>query len=112
MKRYKNFKNHRKPSKLERFYKSDRWHLTRAIVITRANGLCERCGKVGTEVHHIIHLTIDNVDNVSISINPKNLILLCKDCHNKEHHRFGKFKEYSFDSDENLIKTEEKRGKV
>lgn len=108
MKKQKNFKKHRKPSKLERFYKSDRWHLARAFVITRANGLCERCGKIGTEVHHIIHLTIDNVDDSSISVNPENLILLCKDCHNKEHHRFGKYTGYSFDAEGNLIHTSNK----
>ncbi len=107
MKRQKYFK-HKKPSKLERFYKSDSWHLARAIVIARANGLCEKCGKVGSEVHHIVHLTIENVDDVSVSINPKNLILLCKDCHNKEHHRFGKFTDYSFDADGNLIHTSNK----
>ena len=94
----------RKPSKLERFYKSDRWHMARNIIIARANGLCEKCGKVGTEVHHIIKLTPDNVDDVSISINPKNLILLCKDCHNKEHGRFTNTKEYKFDEEGNMVK--------
>lgn len=107
MKKQKHFKKHQKPSKLERLYKSDRWHLARAIVITRANGLCERCGHVGTELHHIIDLTIDNVDDASVSINPKNL-LLCKDCHNKEHHRFGKYTDYSFDAEGNLIHTSNK----
>lgn len=100
----KKIQHRKKPAKLERFYKSDKWHLARAIVITRANGKCERCGSVGNEVHHIIRLTIDNVDDISVSINPKNLILLCKDCHNKEHHRFGKRTKYSFDSDGNMIK--------
>lgn len=94
----------KKHTKLERFYKSDRWHMARSIVITRANGLCERCGAVGTEVHHIIRLNPDNVDDVSISINPKNLILLCKDCHNKEHGRFGSKAEYTFDAEGNTIK--------
>jgi 5-methylcytosine-specific restriction endonuclease McrA len=37
----------------------------------------------------------------TISINQENLELLCKDCHNKEHKRFTKEKE--FDSDGNLI---------
>lgn len=94
----------KKHSKLEKFYKSDRWHLARSIVIARANGLCEKCGKVGTEVHHIERLTPDNVDDVGVSINPKNLILLCKDCHNIEHGRFGDKKEYKFDNDGNVVK--------
>lgn len=95
---------HKKHIKLEKFYKSDRWHLARSIVIARANGLCEKCGKVGTEVHHIIRLTPDNVDDPSISINPKNLILLCKDCHNKEHGRFTSKLDYKFDANGDLIK--------
>lgn len=44
---------YRKPKKLERFYKSDEWHLARAIKIANQNGLCENCGKPGNEVHHI-----------------------------------------------------------
>lgn len=74
------------------------------IVITRANGLCEKCGQPGLEVHHIIHLTPDNVDDVSISINPKNLIYLCKECHNKEYGRFTSKTEYKFDCDGNVVK--------
>ena len=103
-------KNYKKPSsgykqpvKLARFYRSDDWHLARAIKICSANGLCEKCGAPGKEVHHIIRLTINNVDNPSISLNQDNLILLCNDCHNKEHHRFGKKKVYKFDKDGNLV---------
>lgn len=96
-------KTYKKPAKLERFYRSDEWHLARAIKICNANGICEKCGAVGKEVHHKIHLTIKNVDDPMISLNQDNLILLCTDCHNKEHHRFGKFTEYSFDSDGNMI---------
>ena len=101
-KRYQSSK--KKHSKLEKFYKSDRWHMARDIVITRANGLCEKCGQPGLEVHHIIHLTPDNVDDVSISINPKNLIYLCKECHNKEHGRFSSKTDYKFDCDGNVVK--------
>lgn len=81
----------------------DRRHLTRNIVITRANGLCERYGKVGTEVHHITRLTLDNVDDVSISINLKNPILLCKDCYNKEHARFTDKSEVNFNENGDYV---------
>lgn len=94
----------KKPGKLERFYKSDKWHFARDIVIARANGLCEKCGAPGLEVHHIVHLTVDNVDDVSISINPANLIYLCRDCHNKEHGRFTNKQEYKFDDEGNVVK--------
>ena len=103
MKKRRSYVPYKKPSKLERFYKSNAWYLARARVIARANGLCEKCGAVGLEVHHKIHLTIHNVDDESISLNPDNLIYLCKDCHNKEHHRFGKHSVYQFDKNGNLV---------
>ena len=58
-----------KRTKIGKFYRSDRWHDARRAVIRRANGRCEKCGAVGTEVHHIVHLTNDNVDDPNISIN-------------------------------------------
>ncbi len=94
----------RKPKALHNFYKSDTWKLAREIKIRQVNGLCERCGSIGQEVHHKDRLNIDNVNDVSVSINPENLELLCKDCHNKEHKRFGK--EKLFDNEGNLINTE------
>ena len=52
-------------------------------------------------MHHIIELTPDNINNPSISLNPRNLMLLCNDCHNKLHHRFeqgASSRSYSYDS--------------
>lgn len=91
----------KKPKILHNFYKSDAWKLARQIKITQADGRCEGCGNIGTEVHHIKRLTVDNVNDVSVSINPENLELLCKGCHNKEHKRF--FKNTQFDCEGNLI---------
>jgi 5-methylcytosine-specific restriction endonuclease McrA len=91
----------KKPKILHNFYKSDAWKLAREIKITQANGRCERCGSIGEEVHHKKRLTEDNVNDVSISLNPSNLEYLCKDCHNKEHKRFSKQKR--FDEDGNFI---------
>lgn len=99
-----NNKPRRKHTKIEKFYKSDRWHNARNIVIARANGLCEECGKVGTEVHHIIHLTPANVDDLSVATNPDNLKLLCNECHNKVHGRFEGKRDYYFDEEGNMIK--------
>ncbi|MCF0118112.1 MAG: HNH endonuclease [Bacilli bacterium] len=82
---------------IKRFYRSDRWKIARAIKIASACGMCEKCGKPGTEVHHKIHLTPDNVSDPEISVNQENLLLLCKDCHNKEHGRFTTKKEVYFD---------------
>ena len=94
----------KKPKVLHNFYKSDTWKLAREIKIRLVNGRCERCGGIGQEVHHRQRVTVDNVEDASVSLNPENLELLCKDCHNKEHQRFSK--ETRFDLDGNLINTE------
>lgn len=61
-------------------------------MITRSNGLCERCkkkGKVkpGKIVHHIIWLTDANKGDWNIAFNIKNLEYVCNDCHEEVHDR-------------------------
>ncbi|MDD4515663.1 HNH endonuclease [Massilibacteroides sp.] len=41
--------------------------------------LCEYCGAVGIDIHHIIFKSHGGKDNI------ENLICLCRDCHNKAH---------------------------
>ena len=94
----------KKPKVLHNFYKSDIWKLAREIKIRSVNGRCERCGGIGQEVHHRQRVTVDNLDDTSVSLNPENLELLCRDCHNKEHERFGN--KVLFDSDGNLLNPE------
>lgn len=53
-------------------------------------GLCERCLARGlivpaTQVHHIIPITPENIEDVNITLNPDNLIILCKPCHDAQH---------------------------
>ena len=91
----------KKPKVLHNFYKSNAWKLARELKIREARGLCERCGGVGEEVHHIKSLNIENVKDVSVSINPVNLELLCKNCHNVEHKRFNS--KQIFDINGNII---------
>ena len=91
----------KKPKELHNFYKSDVWKLAREIKIRSVNGRCERCGGIGVEVHHKTKLTVQNVMDTSISLNQDNLELLCKKCHNAEHKRFSKEKE--FDKDGNYL---------
>lgn len=92
----------KKAKELHRFYKSAAWKVARTIKINEANGLCERCGSIGEEVHHKIRLRVENVKDVSVSLAAKNLELLCKKCHNKEHKRFTK--KQHFDSNGDMIK--------
>ena len=54
-------------------------------------GLCERCLshgiiKPGDEVHHIMRLSLENINNPEITTNFDNLELLCSSCHYAEHH--------------------------
>lgn len=68
------------------FYKSDEWQKMREYILIRDKYRCQKCGKSGAlEVHHVIHLTPDNINNTAITLNDRNLITLCRDCHFKEH---------------------------
>lgn len=54
-------------------------------------GMCERCFERGKLVpaeicHHIIHLNRDNVGDPNISLNPDNLMRVCRDCHAEIHY--------------------------
>lgn len=88
--------------RINRFYRSNEWQQARLLKITSANGECERCGAIGEEVHHIIHINFVNVTDVNVTLNQDNLILLCKECHNKEHDRFKGSKQ-KFDINGNLM---------
>jgi 5-methylcytosine-specific restriction endonuclease McrA len=73
-------------------YKTKEWREARKYVMTRSNGLCERCKKKGKMVpgkivHHIKWLTDDNKNDWSISYNPNNLEYICNDCHENVHER-------------------------
>ena len=94
----------KKPKVLHNFYKSPAWLAARELKIVSVKSLCERCGQIGIEVHHKERLTIDNVNDSSISLNQDNLELLCRECHNKEHERFSN--KVRFDKDGNLINPE------
>ena len=67
------------------FYHSKEWKKVRKYVLMRDKYLCQKCGAPAEEVHHIIHLTPENITDMSIALNPDNLIALCKDDHFAEH---------------------------
>lgn len=67
------------------FYNSKEWQAVRDYCMFRDNHACVKCGAPAVEVHHKIHLKPENIYDVNITLNPDNLISLCKDCHFKEH---------------------------
>lgn len=72
------------------FYSSDAWKKTRRAYRKSVGGLCERCldrGEVraGEIVHHIRHLTPENIHDPKVTLSWDNLQLLCRDCHAQIH---------------------------
>jgi hypothetical protein len=84
---------------LQSFYASDKWRSLRLNLIlerSKEHGgvICGKCGKLivnqlDIHAHHKKELTLDNYKDSNISLNPDNVELICHDCHDKEHHRFG-----------------------
>ena len=72
------------------FYRSQAWKRARQDYVDQRKsvdgGLCELCQEEpGTEVHHKIFLRQENIDDENITLNPDNFMLLCYDCHQREH---------------------------
>lgn len=72
------------------FYSSDAWKQTRRAYRKSVGGLCERCrdrGEInaGEVVHHIRHLTPENIKDPAVTLSWDNLQLLCRDCHAQIH---------------------------
>lgn len=74
------------------FYTSKAWEETRKAYRKSVGGLCERCMsrgiyRAGVIVHHKIHLSPENINDASVTLNWDNLELLCVDHHADEHRR-------------------------
>lgn len=91
---------------LDNFYKSREWEnllqlLKMERVDSNGNLICEYCGqpivkKYDCIGHHKIELTETNVNDIDVSLNPDNIILIHFKCHNKIHQRFDGFKQQVF----------------
>ena len=81
---------------LAEFYTGREWRLFRYALIMERGCECEKCRLVVEDTsrligHHIIELTLENVNDPMISLNPDNVRLVCDKCHNTmEHTRFAK----------------------
>lgn len=78
-----------------KFYKSPQWRTLRQSLVIERGAKCEMCGRsfalnpselVG---HHKIELTPENITNPDVALNPSNVMIICSDCHNKIHGRYG-----------------------
>lgn len=82
------------------FYCSKEWLELARLLKYKSNGACECCNMVYPysylRAHHIEELTLENVSNPKIALNPKNIKILCHDCHNKIHRRLGRIKKNVF----------------
>ena len=67
------------------FYDSKEWKAVREYVMMRDHYCCRKCGKPAQEVHHIIHLNELNIWDPGITLNPDNLMSLCRECHFRQH---------------------------
>ncbi len=83
------------------FYSCKPWRDLSYNLKVQRGGKCERCGVrplyfsnlIG---HHKIELNELNVKDPTISLNPANIEIICQDCHNKEHRRFGYDKQHVY----------------
>lgn len=81
------------------FYRSGAWKsFVNILALEREDEqgtiLCAHCGKPIVKAydriaHHKIHLTLGNVNDVNIALNPDNIDLVHHSCHNAIHNRFG-----------------------
>lgn len=68
-----------------KLYNSKNWKNKRAEIFAANYGICQICEGVGAEVHHIKHLSPENIEDPEITLGSDNLILLCKECHFAQH---------------------------
>ena len=84
------------------FYNTPAWKHTRQAYASSVGGLCERCLRFGRYspgviVHHIKHLTAENLSNPEIALDWSNLELVCRECHKELHIHDGSPRRYAVD---------------
>ena len=72
-----------------KFYDSAVWKKCRASYIASVFGLCERCRRPGTILHHKVEINDDNINDPEVTLNHANLAFFCIECHNSIHQKYG-----------------------
>lgn len=62
------------------YLQSPEWKALRQSFLNKKDGLCEKCGKAGNDVHHTKYLF-----NLTDFEQKQRLMLLCRSCHNLVH---------------------------
>lgn len=83
--------------KIHQFYCRKPWRDLSFRLKVERGGKCERCGFTAVTKedwgmligHHTVELTDETVDDPTIALNQTLIEIICLDCHNKEHRRFG-----------------------
>lgn len=75
-------------------YTSKAWRELRFNLIVKRGPVCQRCSKVVIDTskligHHRIALSPANINDINVTLNQENIELICFDCHNVEHRRYG-----------------------
>lgn len=91
LKSNKQYNKTRNP-KYVRFYNSVEWRTLSAKYAQDKGYRCEKCGAIAAEVHHV--KAIQTEEGWEHRLDPDNLELLCKGCHNERHERFRKKQKY------------------
>lgn len=71
----------------KRFYKTKEWQHVRHMAWVRDHGMCQYpgCNRPAEEVHHIKHLTPENITDPAVALSLDNLKCLCRDHHFMVH---------------------------
>lgn len=103
-------------------YHSARWAAIRDLAMKREvttqgfvpSGMCELCFSHGLYrpakvVHHIVHITPENVDDPGVTLNADNLMRLCQDCHAAVHSSadYDGPSRYHFDEAGNIVRDDD-----
>lgn len=91
------------------FYSSAAWLNFSSMIRTSRFSICELCGALDArEVHHLVHINKDNINDPAVTLNADNVMLLCRHCHYAIHER-GKHRvrRSQFDALGNIVKVQE-----
>lgn len=96
-----------------KFYNSTRWKRAQRYIKSKYRGICQQCGNLGWEVHHIKALTPFNLEDDDIAVGENNLTLLCTSCHNAERSKDVYVRsDLMFDEEGNLVSKQPPRGLI